>query len=359
MTDATTEFLLQPADIVDVSASAANFEAAPAHTARPRRPLPAPSRVAGSTTPTQWPALFLASLKGRTDWHGDRWQRVIKAGKYLVRALSVPTAHGRFLEELQREPRMHGYAARDPRLLERHLHRFVNTRWNRSTRLHHLQQHYRLLLDRLPHALFDAIYRQGQADLGTLPLHDGSALTLSLLPPAPMSCEGELWLQLSDAAGRELYRLVLTVTGDDAHPTVLIGCLQGPKGADARDVVRALTKQMHGLRPKQLMLSLACTFAERLGAHAIRAVCNGAHPLQRKRDVFLADYDAFWIEQGGTPIADGWFALPLTPARKTVADVPSQHRAAFRRREALRAHAEGLLAAALPAACAAAPRGDQ
>lgn len=355
MTEATTEFFLQPTDLVDVSASAAAFETAPTRLARPALP-PRPSADAA---PSRWWPLFLGSFQGRTDWHGNRLQRGIKATKYLLRALSMPTEHGRFLDAVRRDPRMRGYAERDPRLLERHLHRFVNTRWSSKARLRHLRQHYRLMLERLPAALFDAIYRQGQADLGTLPLHDGSLLTLSLLPPAPMSCEGELWLQLSDAAGRELYRLVLTVTGDDAHPTVLIGCLQGPKGADARDVVRALTKQMHGLRPKQLMLSLACTFAERLGAHAIRAVCNGAHPLQRKRDVFLSDYDAFWIEQGGTPIVDGWFALPLTPARKTAADVPSQHRSAFRRREALRTHAEGLLAAALPAACGAASRDGQ
>ncbi|MBO9871797.1 MULTISPECIES: VirK/YbjX family protein [Xanthomonas] len=355
MTDATTEFLLQPTDLVDVSASAAAFEST---SARLARPVPAP-RPSDSAAPSRWWPLFLASFQGRTDWHGNRLQRGIKATKYLLRALRMPTEHGRFLDALRRDPRMRGYAERDPRLLERHLHRFVNTRWGSKARLRHLRQHYRLMLERLPAGLFDAIYRHGHADLGTLPLHDGSALTLSLLPPAPMSCEGELWLQLSDAAGRPLYRLVLTVTGDDASPTVLIGCLQGPSGGDARDVVRTLTKQMHGLRPKQLMLALACTFAERIGAHAIRAVCNAAHPLQRKRQVFLSDYDAFWIEQGGTPIADGWFALPLTPARKTAADVPSQHRAAFRRREALRAHAEGLLAAALPTACAAAPRGGQ
>lgn len=355
MTEATTEFFLQPTDLVDVSASAAAFDTAPPRLVRPVLP-PRPS---AGVTPSRWWPLFLASFQGRTDWHGNRLQRGIKATKYLLRALRMPTEHGRFLDALRRDPRMRGYAERDPRLLERHLHRFVNTRWSGAARLRHLQQHYRLMLDRLPTALFDAIYRQGQADLGTLPLHDGSTLTLSLLPPAPMSCEGELWLQLSDVGGRQLYRLVLTVTGDDAHATVLIGCLQGPSGGDARDVVRTLTKQMHGLRPKQLMLALAYAFAERIGARDIRAIGNAAHPLQRKRQVFLADYDAFWTEQGATAGADGWFELPSTQPRKSVADVPSQHRSAFRRREALRTHAEGLLAAALPAACSAASRGGQ
>ena len=42
-----------------------------------------------------------------------------------------------------------------------------------------------------------------------------------------------------------------------------------------------------------------------------------------------------------------WFVLPVQPARKSEADVPSHHRAAFRRREALRGAAESVLTAAL------------
>lgn len=77
---------------------------------------------------------------------------------------------------------------------------------------------------------------------------------------------------------------------------------------------------------------------------------NAAHPLRNARRRFVADYDAFWQEQQGWTSGGGWYELPLQPERRSEAEVPSQHRSAFRRREALRAEAQRLLAEALGAA---------
>ncbi len=240
---------------------------------------------------------------------------------------------------------MYACRLRDPRLLERHLHRFVNTHWSRRVRLLCLLSHYRFMLARLPAPLFEAIYVNGEASLGELVMKDGRVLTLSLRPSIFKGCEGELGLVLSNAEGRVLYRLVFTVIDDGS--TLAIGCLQGPDGADSRDMVRDLTRQMHGLRPKQLMLSLAYAFAKHGGIGHILAVGNDAHPLRRRGRRFQADYDAFWQEQKGVQGDDGWFLLPATLDRKTEADVPSHHRSAFRRREAMRAEADRLLTLAL------------
>lgn len=49
-------------------------------------------------------------------------------------------------------------------------------------------------------------------------------------------------------------------------------------------------------------------------------------------------------------LAGGWFELPLQPLRKREAEVPSHHRSAFRKREALRVAAESILLGALGAA---------
>lgn len=162
-----------------------------------------------------------------------------------------------------------------------------------------------------------------------------------------MGCEGELCIQLSDAGDHPIYRLILSVIDD--RPTIAIGCIQGPGGQNGKDVVRDLTKNMHGMRPKQLMLSLAYAFAQHFGIQRILAVSNTAHPLRRARDRFQADYDAFWLEQKGSDLGDGWFMLPEALGRKSEAEVPSNHRSAFRRREAMRIEAERLLIDALEA----------
>lgn len=265
--------------------------------------------------------------------------------KYIIRALCMPRQHAKYLAFVSGHPRMRAYQRRDPRVQERHFHRYIHLRWNRSARLRSMQQHYRFALSRLPGGLFEAIYIHGNAVLGSLTLKDGSSLKLCLRPPISMGCEGELCIQLSDAHDHPVYRIILSVI--DEQPTLAIGCIQGPDGEHGKERVRELTKNMYGMRPKQLMLSLAYALAGHFGIERILAVSNAAHPLRRARDRFQADYDAFWQEQQGRDIGNGWFQLPATPSRKSEAEVSSQHRSAFRRREALRMDAEQLLIGAL------------
>ncbi|WP_266183852.1 VirK/YbjX family protein [Dyella humicola] len=295
-------------------------------------------------------ALWLGSLRDRSDWVGNAFQRTMMAAKYLVRASSLPREHQRFLAFAQAHPLMRACVKCDPRLLERHLHRFINRHWHRAARLRSLQCHYRHMLHRLPTALFDDIYVRGRATLGQLTLKDGSQLALHLRPPVFMGCEGELCIELSEMDGRPFYRLVITIIDDE--PTLAIGCLQGPDGEHARERVRELTRHMHGMRPKQLVLTLAYAFASRCGVRRIMAVGNAGHPLRGRRQ-FHADYDAFWQEQGGVQARGGWFLMPSTLPHRIESEVPSKHRALYRRRAELRRQAEQMLADAMGDAPAA------
>lgn len=289
---------------------------------------------------------MLRSLRGRQDWRGAWYKRGASALKYIVRSACIPVQHGRFLALVYGNPHMRAYQQRDPRLLERHMHRYVNAVWRRRRRLEGLSQHYHFALSRLPKALFNSIYAQGHASLGMLVAKDGTLLGLCVRPPIFMGCEGELCLQLNDVHGHPLYRIVFSIVGERRH-RIVIGCLQGPNGDHARDVVRTLTRNLHGMRPKQLMLSLVYVFARHYGIEEIVAIRNDAHPLRRAGRPLHSDYDAFWAEQHGKMIDGGWYALPPSQPHKSEADVPSHHRSAFRRREALRVQAEQLLVDAL------------
>jgi uncharacterized protein VirK/YbjX len=312
------------------------------HLARPERPLAAGQRERTARDGTH-ASLWWRSLRGRNDWVGHPGQRAVMAAKYLVRASSLPMQHRRYLAFLASHPLMRACVACDPRLQERHLHRFIHRGWHRATRLRGVQNHYRLLLQRWPESLFESVYVHGRATLGELKLKDGSVLKLHLRPPIHMGCEGELSIELGDAHGRALYRLVLTVIDEN---TMAIGCIQGPDGEQARDHVRVLTRQMHGMRPKQLLLELAYALAGQCGVRHILGISNAAHPLHG-RARFMADYDAFWREQGGCCTGDGWFVLPSTLHHRCETEVESKHRAAFRRRAELRAEAVRSLNCAL------------
>jgi uncharacterized protein len=288
---------------------------------------------------------MLSSLRNRVDWSGPWYKRGVTSAKYIARAACMPVRHGCFLSFIEAHPQMRAYRQRDPRLLERHMHRYINAHWHRRQRLEHLHQHYRFALTHLPSGLFDLVYALGHASLGSLVAKDGSLLTLCMRPPIFKGCEGELCLQLCDANEDPLYSIVFTVS--DESPTIMIGCLQGPRGESAREVVRELTRNLYGMRPKQLMLSLVYAFARHYGIKKVAAISNDAHPLRRTGRPLLSDYDAFWTEQHGKPVDGGWYALPSTPTHKSEAEVPSHHRSAFRRREALRKEAEQLLIHAL------------
>ncbi|MBD8879677.1 DUF535 family protein [Rhodanobacter sp. 7MK24] len=289
---------------------------------------------------------FLRSLRGRHDWHGKVDRRTLMAAKYIARCLAVFRQQLGFLAFVESEPALRAFRRRDPRMLERHLHRYLNTGWRRSQRLRAIRGHYRHALAAMPTPLFRAVYAEGAAPLGLLTLKDGGRLILSLRPPIFLGCEGELCIQLADELGNPLYRIVVTVIDDD---TLAIGCIQGPVGGAARETVRELTRNLHGLRPRCLMLALTRALARHWGLSRLLAVGNAAHPLRNPRRRFVADYDAYWEEQQGRAAGGGWYELPLQPLRKAEADVPSQHRSAFRKREALRMEAERLLVEALGA----------
>lgn len=311
---------------------------------------PAPRRAAGHAPAGgghgAGMACFLRSLRGRFDWRGDVLKRTLAAAKYIVRGLLMFREHADFLSHIEGDPALQAFRRRDPRMQERHLHRYLNLGWSRRQRLRAIRQHYRQLLAAMPAPLFRAVYAEGGAPLGLLSLKDGSRLILSLQPPIFLGCEGELGIQLGDELGNPLYRIVVTVTDER---TLAIGCLQGPVGATARETVRELTRQLHGLRPKCLMLALAGALARHWRLTRMLAVGNAVHPLRNARRRFVADYDAFWQEQQGRAVGDGWYELPLRPQRRTEVEVPSQHRSAFRKREALRMEAERLLVEALGA----------
>lgn len=305
----------------------------------------APANDAREATAASALADLLDSMRDRHDWTGPWYKRSVTALKYLARSVGMTAQHQRFLAFIAADPAMRAYRQRDPRLLERHMHRYVNAHWHRRDRLTYLQQHYRFAKAHLPRGLFELVYAMGHASLGALQAKDGSLLTLCLRPPIYKGCEGELCLQLCDVNEAPLYSIVFSVA--DELPTLMIGCLQGPRGENARDVVRDLTRNLHGMRPKQLMLSLAYTFARHYGIERLVAISNEAHPLRRSGRPLYSDYDAFWEEQQGRRIGGGWYALPSMLAQKTEAEVPSNHRAAFRRREALRREAGQLLINAL------------
>lgn len=149
--------------------------------------------------------------------------------------------------------------------------------------------------------------------------------------------EGELCLKLR-YQGEPIFSLSCVVMMAKGEPQLMIGRLQGSAGADARDLVRDVTRDLHGARPGRLLVALARHVAARLGCVRVLLVSNEnriAINWWRRRHI-SADYDRQWLELGAKRCHDGNFELaPLPNAVVDIAALPSKKRAEARRKLAL------------------------
>jgi len=290
-------------------------------------------------------SLLTSSLRSRTDWHGHALKRAVCAAKYLVRTLQVKAHHRAWLRFIHDTSPMPAVVARDPRLFERYQHRYINLGFDPATRLALVHGHYDFITRHWPAALVKAVYVDREHRIGQLTLRDGSQVDIVLKAPPVKGLEGELGIYLCDTDGIHLSSVILTIA--DEGRTLLVGCVQGAKASEGKEAVRDLTRQCHGLRPKNLLLSLVYAVAGIYGSEQVRGVGQTVHPFAHKHDKIKSDYNGFWREAGGVLTADGMFDLPARDAVRNIADVESKHRSAFRRREALRAEAMDMLARAL------------
>ncbi|WP_241649532.1 DUF535 family protein [Rosenbergiella collisarenosi] len=167
--------------------------------------------------------------------------------------------------------------------------------------------------------------------LATLQLKTEEQATLKLMHSRFVR-EGEMGIYLfTPQSDSPLYSLTFSF---DTTGKILCLCgLQGPKPGEGQDQVRAITKAMYGLRPKNLLLSAAYALADGYGVEKVRGIADSHHI---KSHHLKSSYNTFWEEVSPTIDSQGWYELPRYEAPRDVELVESKHRSAFRKREALR-----------------------
>jgi uncharacterized protein len=299
--------------------------------------------------------LVLQSFRGRHDWKGRRRTALAASAKYLARTLLHPRGQLAWLAFLDSHPLLKATVLRHPRLWERHQHPYMRHGLSHSRRLGILHSHYRSMLERLQVDAYRAIYSGDGLTCGPFALREGAAFEVRLTACSGVECEGELRIALVDLhSGRDISHASLSIA--DGGQSVLVGCLQGARGAGAREVVRRFTRDSHGLRPKNLLFSIIHGIAHGMGARVF-GVEGAAHPL-RDRPGFVASYDDFWLENAGIPDGLGFYLLPESEPARLEISVASKNRAEFRRREALRGAVCADVARALFQRGAAAPTSE-
>lgn len=137
-----------------------------------------------------------------------------------------------------------------------------------------------------------------------------------------------------------LYQIMIWIAPNkDGEWSLWIGAMQGPNMANAKDVIRKVTRRCHSYRTKNFILHVTQEVAKALGMKHIYAVTNYGYYANthiRMEKKLKTSFSDFWEESGGHPCEDKrFYELPMTEARKTMEEIPTRKRNYYRKRYAL------------------------
>jgi len=123
--------------------------------------------------------------------------------------------------------------------------------------------------------------------------------------------DGELVLRLLSHADC-IYSAAFLLTVDGEHCWLTLGALDGMLAVDRNFGIKQVTRDLYGVRPKDLMVTVLQDIAGCLGCEGLVLVGNRNKLPERRRHFCKksADYDRSWRELRAAARADGNFELP-------------------------------------------------
>jgi len=224
-----------------------------------------------------------------------------------------------------------------------------------AARLNLLSEHYRFIL-RQGLGPLTALASKDKVVLARVTGKGGLPYHIQLAAVEPMEREGELVLQLVQGEGQDqtiVYNCAFSFHQGERGMVLGVGCMQGPRGDHGLQAIKDATRELHGLRPKNMMVKLLVQIGYALGCSELRLVGNANRTVCRsvRQGKVHADYDALWQELDATVRADGDYHLPCEPlAEPDLAAIASKKRSEARKRHETLATLADAMTASLRAA---------
>jgi uncharacterized protein VirK/YbjX len=149
--------------------------------------------------------------------------------------------------------------------------------------------------------------------------------------------EGEVVLNLF-LEDQRFYSVAFTLGTEEGKLVAYVGAIQGTKDKELWARVRDITKALHHMRPRDLLVVSLQLLCQELGVSKLCAISDNsrhhrsAYFRDSQRAKLLTDYDQLWSEHGGIRRDDGFFELPIPYTHRDIAEIPSRKRAEYRRR---------------------------
>ncbi|NGZ86518.1 VirK/YbjX family protein [Duganella aceris] len=277
-------------------------------------------------------------------------KRVRETLKLTLRSRLHGRATDSWLQLLNSHPLFADLAKASPRLIYKIYRPYLSNTMSCAQRVQLLREHYRHVFS-LGLGPLTVRAARGPVPLGAIDGKNGLCYQLQLRAIEPMEREGELVLQLLQG-GELVYSCAFSFFGGEQGMVLGVGCMQGPRGERGLQLIKDATRELHGLRPKNLMIKLLSRIAHdhgcvqlRLVGNANRAVCGAT-----RQGKVHADYDALWQEMDAQPRADGDYQLACGPiAAPDLEVIASKKRSEARKRHETLSAVSDAIAAALHA----------
>ncbi|WP_343728815.1 VirK/YbjX family protein [Duganella sp.] len=253
--------------------------------------------------------------------------------KLSLRAALHHRATYGWLQLLNSHPMFAELVQARPRLIYKIYRPYLSNTMPCAQRVDVLREHYRHVL-RFGLGPLTVRAARAAVPLASIEGKSGLPYRLQLRAIEPMEREGELVLQLLQ--GSELvYSCAFSFVHSEQGMLLGIGCMQGPRGAHGLQLIKDATRELHGLRPKNLMVKLLSQIAHDHGCVALRLVSNRNRVVcgATRQGKVHADYDGLWQELGALQRADGDYQLASEPiCEPDLAAIASKKRSEARKR---------------------------
>jgi uncharacterized protein VirK/YbjX len=273
------------------------------------------------------------TLRSAVPPHLAGFKSMRELAKIRLRAVLHPRQTPRWLHLLNAHPAFSEYVRNCPRFLYKVYRPYISHALDANGRLEAIRAHYEFMFRR---GLRETLARAsvGPVVLAEAAGKSGLPYQVQLRTVNMFDREGELVLQLTQD-DKALYTVAFTVAPRDGHLAISIGCIQGGKTEDAREAIRTATRELHGIRPKQLMATLVRQLGHEYGCERMVLVSNRNRVIYKaiRNGRVLADYDQLWTELGAQLRPDGDWELACAPVAAPDLDgIPSKKRSEARKR---------------------------
>lgn len=201
--------------------------------------------------------------------------------------------------------------------------------WDANERFSRIQQHLQVL-ERFPGLKLRPDEKLVLLDLG----HISPEVRVIIDRAKWLAREGHLTISLFKDNFRA-FTISFSLSGS-AELNLFIGGIQGRNGEQILSLYRDLTKDFHGMRPRDFMLEVLRLFARSIGVEHIFAVADAfkisRHKYFGERGAPGLFYDEIWEDRGGKRIDETHFELPVDGSRRALEDIPAKKRSMYRKR---------------------------